>query len=252
MKNQLVKFKEMELMETEFMGDSIMVVKMKDTGKTYVGINWICDGLGFDKNDKDSEIRRIKSDTVLLQGATLMSLPTKGGNQQSWVIELEYLTLWLAKINVDSKRKQRTPETMEKLINYQLKAKDVLAEAFLKKKENWNLQREVGKLDRKRMTGSIQTYITDAKFYTYSNYTDMVYRILFGVTAKQIRETRKIEKKSDLTRDYLTEDELKLVDEAETIVTALTALGFKYDYVKMQLERKYSDVKLLEKTELLK
>jgi hypothetical protein len=134
-------------MEVEFMGDSIMVVKMKDTGKTYVGVNWICTALGFDKNDRDIEIRRIKSDTVLLKGATLMSLPTKGGNQQSWVLEMDYLTLWLAKINVDSKRKQRTPDTMEKLIEYQLKAKDILAQAFLKKKEDWNLQREVGKID---------------------------------------------------------------------------------------------------------
>ena len=67
----------------------------------------------------------------------------------------------------------------------------------------------------------------------------MVYKVLFNMTAKQIRENRNIEKKSDLTRDYLTKDELKLVDEAETIVTALTTLGFKYDYIKDQLERKY-------------
>jgi len=57
--------------------------------------------------------------------------------------------------------------------------------------------------------------------------------------AKQIRETRNINKKSDLTRDYLTEMELKIVDEAETIVTALTTLGFKQDYIKHQLEVKY-------------
>ena len=48
-----------------------------------------------------------------------------------------------------------------------------------------------------------------------------------------------------MTRDYLTEDELKLVDEAETIVTALIALGFKYDYIKFQLENKYKDCKML-------
>jgi len=59
------------------------------------------------------------------------------------------------------------------------------------------------------------------------------------MTAKQIRESRNINKKSDLTRDYLTEPELKIVDEAETIVTALTALGFKQDYIKYQLEVKY-------------
>jgi len=59
------------------------------------------------------------------------------------------------------------------------------------------------------------------------------------MTAKQIRENRNINKKSDSTRDYLNETELKIVDEAETIVTALTALGFKQDYIKHQLEVKY-------------
>ena len=43
-----------------------------------------------------------------------------------------------------------------------------------------------------------------------------------------------------LTRDYLTKDELKLVDEAETIVTALVSLGFKKDYILDQLRRKFT------------
>jgi len=241
MSNQLVKFKEMELMEVDFNGDPIMVVKMKETGKIYVGITWICDGLGFDKNDKDVEIRRIRTDIVLLKGATLLSLPTKGGNQTAWALEIDFLPIWLAKIPVDSKRKQRSPETMEKLITYQLNAKDVLAQAFLGKQKEWNLQREVGKVDRKRMTSSIQEYVPNINKYTYSDYTDMVYLILFNMKAKQIRETRNINKKSDLTRDYLTEGELKIVDEAETIVTALTTLGFKQDYIKHQLEVKYKN-----------
>lgn len=245
MKNELVKFKGLEMMEVDFNGDSIMVVKLKDTGKTYVGVNWITQSLGFSKGQHDNEVKKIQKDLVLLQGASNLTLPTKGGNQKALGIELDYLPLWLAKISITTDMKNNHPEIMNKLIEYQLKAKDILAQSFLKKKEDWNLQREVTKVDRKRMTSSIQTYIPDAKFYTYSNYTDMVYRILFGITAKQIRETRNIEKKSDLTRDYLTEEELKVVDEAETIVTALTALGFKFDYIKMQLERKYSEVKLL-------
>lgn len=45
MSGNLVKFKEMELMEVDFMGDQIMVVKMKETGKIYAGINWITQAL---------------------------------------------------------------------------------------------------------------------------------------------------------------------------------------------------------------
>ena len=168
-----------------------------------------------------------------------MTLPTKGGNQNTLCIDLDFVPLWLAKINITPNMQKNHPEVTNKLIKYQLKAKDVLAQAFLGKQKEWNLQREVSKIDRNRMTNSIKEYHKNPKFYTYSNYTDMVYKVLFNITAKQIRENRNIEKKSDLIRDYLTKDELKLVDEAETIVTALTTLGFKYDYIKDQLERKY-------------
>ncbi len=245
MENQLVKLKEMELVETEFNGDPIMTVKMKDNNKIYVGVNWVCQGLGLSKGQMQNERIKIQEDMVLSKGERNLVLPTKGGKQQSLCIELDYLPLWLAKISITPKMKRDTPEIADNLILYQMRAKDVLAQAFLGKQKDWDIQREVGKIDRKRLTSSIHTYIPDAKFYTYANYTDMVYKILFNMTAKQIREIRNINKKSDLTRDYLTEAELKIVDEAETIVTALTALGFKYDYIKFQLENKYKDFKML-------
>lgn len=243
MKNELVKLKEMDILEVDFLEDKLLCIKMKDTGKLYVGLKPIITGIGLSEGQWQSYTRKIQTDLVLYKGIANLQLPTKGGNQKALCCELNYLPLLLAKISITPDMKNNHPEIMEKLIEYQLKAKDVLAEVFLGKQKEWNLQREVTKVDRKRMTTSIQTYIPDAKFYTYSNYTDMVYNILFNMTAKQIRESRNINKKSDLTRDYLTEDELKLVDEAETIVTALTSLGFKYDYIKCQLERKYNEVK---------
>jgi len=240
MKNELIKLNGMEIMYVDFNGDSLLVVKLKDTNKVYVGLSFLFDVFDFDKNDRDIEIRKIKSDIVVSKGATMMSLPTKGGNQKAWTLELDYLALWLAKITVDNKRKQRSPETMEKLIEYQLRAKDVLSSAFLGKSKEWDLHREVGKIDRKRMTSSIETNIFNAQPRTYADYTNMVYGVLLNMTAKEIRESRKIEKKSQLTRDYLTKEELNLVDEAETIVTALISLGFKKDYILDQLRRKFT------------
>jgi hypothetical protein len=240
MSNQLVKLKGMELMETEFNGEKIIVVKLKENNKIYVGLKWVIQGIGLTEGQWQSFTRKIQEDIVLNQGVANLQLPTKGGNQKALCCELDYLPLTLAKISITPKMRENNPETVQKLIEYQLKAKDVLSKAFLGKEKEWSLQREVGKVDRNRMTASIKNYIPDAKFYTYSNYTDMVYKILFGMTAKQIRQSRNIDKKSDLTRDYLTEEELKLVDEAETIVTALTTLGFKYDYIKHQLEQKYN------------
>lgn len=241
MNNELVKMKDMDILEQNFDGDFIMTVKLKSNEKIYVGVKWITQALGFNKNNHDRQVKNIQSDIVLSKGASNLTLPTKGGNQKSLCIELEYLPLWLAKISITPAMKREHPEITEKLIHYQLKAKDVLAKAFLGKSEEWDLHREVGKIDRKRMTSSISQNIYNAQSKTYSDYTNMVYEVLFGMTAKEIRESRNIDKKSQLTRDYLTKDELKLVDEAETIVTALVSLGFKKDYILDQLRRKFTN-----------
>lgn len=107
--------------------------------------------------------------------------------------------------------------------------------------KKWAMQREVGKIDRKRMTTAIKDYLPESpnKKFAYPNYTNMIYKVLFGKDAKTIRLERGLEKDSELTRDKFTEQELKAVDECETIITALVTLGFSYDYIKEQLGKKY-------------
>lgn len=46
-------------------------------------------------------------------------------------LQLDYVPLWLAKISITPNMKENSPELVEKLIKYQLKAKDALAAAFL-------------------------------------------------------------------------------------------------------------------------
>lgn len=53
-KQELVKFKEMDILEQDFDGDVIMTVRMKDTGKIYVGVKWVVDALGFSKSQADT------------------------------------------------------------------------------------------------------------------------------------------------------------------------------------------------------
>lgn len=231
--------KEMDILEQDFNGDSIITVKLKQTGKVYVGVKWITEALGFSKGQHQRQVTNIQSDSLLSKGIANLQLPTKGGNQKSLCIELEYLPIWLAKISITPAMKNEHPEVAEKLEEYQLKAKDVLAEAFLGKSKEWDVHREVGKMDRKRLTNSISNNIMNAQSYTYAEYTNLIYDVLFGKTAAELREERELEKKSQLTRDYLTKEELSMIDEAETIVTALVSLGFKKDYIRDQLQRKY-------------
>ena len=241
LKTELVKFKEMQMLDVDFFGDSLTVVQMNNNGKIFVGLKpIIINYIGLSEGQWQSYTRKIQQDLVLSKGIANLQLPTKGGNQVALCCELNYFPLLLSKISITPDMKNNHPEVVDKLIRYQLEAKDVLAEAFLGKKEKWDKQRFLSKHDRNRMTDKIKEELNNPKGYVYSNYTDMIYKILFNKTAKQIREELGLTNKSQYTRDYLSEHQLKLVDEAETIVTGLFALGFKYDYIKHQLQNKYT------------
>ena len=100
----------------------------------WVGVRWVCQGLGLSDGQARRERKRIHEDLALRQGESNLTLPTDGGNQDVLCLKLDFLPLWLAKISITPKMKKENPQLVENLIEYQLKAKDVLAEAFLNKK----------------------------------------------------------------------------------------------------------------------
>lgn len=46
-------------------------------------------------------------------------------------MKLDYIPLWLEKINITPTMRKETPDLADKLLEYQLKAKDILAQAFM-------------------------------------------------------------------------------------------------------------------------
>lgn len=116
-----------------FNGAELMGVKTDD-GKVRVGVSWICEGIGLTRDQAKNERRKIQEDLVLQKGGLNLTLPTKGGRQEVLTIELDFLPLWLAKISITPNMQKESPEVTENLIEYQLKAKDVLADAFIANK----------------------------------------------------------------------------------------------------------------------
>ena len=127
MQNGLVQVKEVVFLE-----DTLLAAQ-DEKGDIWVAVNWVSKGIGLSDGQMKSERKRIQDDLVLSKGGRNFNLPTNGGNQDVLCIALEFLPLWLAKISITPTMKEENPETVEKLINYQLEAKDVLAAAFLKK-----------------------------------------------------------------------------------------------------------------------
>lgn len=67
--------------------------------------------------------------------------------------------------------------------------------------------------------------------HAYSTYTDMIYRMLFGKSAKQLRENFGISK-TDSLRDCFTREELRVIQSKEMLVTSLIDCGWGYEQIK--------------------
>ena len=106
----------------------------------------MCDGLGLSEGQRNRQLLNMGNDIVISKGISNLILPTKGGKQDILCIRHDFVPLWLAKITITPAMKQITPDLVDKLVDYQLKAKDVLAEAFLPKKEKKAKQERVESL----------------------------------------------------------------------------------------------------------
>ena len=94
-------------------------------------------------------------------------------------------------------------------------------------------EREKGIAVRQALTKAIQQSNENERMHghAYSTYTDIVYKVVFGKTAKQLREEYGITKKDNL-RDYFNSDEISKVQSLEMIVSGLMNCGWGYDEIK--------------------
>ena len=94
-------------------------------------------------------------------------------------------------------------------------------------------EREKGIAVRQALTKAIQQSSENERMHghAYSTYTDIVYKVVFGKTAKQLREEYGITKKDNL-RDYFNADEISKVQSVEMIVSGLVNCGWGYDEIK--------------------
>lgn len=120
----------------DVMGDSIKAAKDAD-GNIWVGVRWVCDALDMTEGQMKRQIKNIKKDMVFeKEGSNQIPLPTDGGIKEVFCIRHDFVPLWLAKIQITEKTREERPDFARKLMQYQLKAKDILADAFLADRSN--------------------------------------------------------------------------------------------------------------------
>lgn len=121
---------ELEVKKVPFMGTELMAARDND-GQIWAGVSYICRGIGLSKNEKDRQVKNVQSDRVLMKGCGKFDAGVFDPNNSALALKLDYVPLWLAKIAITPRMERETPELAARLEQYQLKAKDVLAAAFL-------------------------------------------------------------------------------------------------------------------------
>ena len=190
--NDLVK-------EVEFQGEKI--ISKIENEKIYVSVKSVCDNLGMDLTTYKTQRRKIQNDDLLKGGAKLLPLYTKGGTQEILMMELDYLPAWLFKINP-----ARFDENLKrKLIIYQLKAKDVLAEAFLGKRELVNRNENIQELSYERTLVFTKAVLNNLKSSLLFEKAEI---------ERKIRELDKTGLTSDM-QTYISNGEIKVIQDVD-------------------------------------
>ena len=95
------------------------------------------------------------------------------------------------------------------------------------------IEREKGIAVRQALTKALQQSTENERMHghAYSTYTNVIYKVLFGINAAQLREKYQI-KASDNLRDCFTQEELRAIQSMECLVSGLVDCGWEYTAVK--------------------
>lgn len=99
-------------------------------------------------------------------------------------------------------------------------------------RQQWQIERDKGVVIRHILTDTIKMKIADSphKRFAYPNYTNFIYKTLFGKTAKELEEAYGVKSKENL-RDYFTGNDLAQVQSMEMLVSSLIGCGWGYEQI---------------------
>ena len=110
-----------QVQNISFNGQTVPVFTQNN--QHYVAMKPICENIGLDWK---AQYDRIKRHAVLSEGMVMMTTPSKGGEQQTICLPLDYLNGWL--FGVEANRVK--PQIRESLLQYQRECFRVLNEHF--------------------------------------------------------------------------------------------------------------------------
>ena len=100
-------------------------------------------------------------------------------------------------------------------------------------RQQWQIERDKGVVIRHILTDTIKMKVSDSpnKRFAYPNYTNLIYRTLFGKTAKDLEHEYGVKPRESL-RDYFSGSDLEKVQSMEMLISSLINCGWGYSEIK--------------------
>lgn len=100
-------------------------------------------------------------------------------------------------------------------------------------RQQWQIERDKGVVIRHILTDTIKMKVSDSphKRFAYPNYTNLIYRTLFGKSAKDLEREYGVKPRESL-RDYFVGSDLEKVHSMEMLVSSLINCGWGYSQIK--------------------
>lgn len=187
-------------------GDDVIPATIDENKTVWSVLSQICKNIGLTEKQKDAQVKKVKEDIVLKNGSEKLTLKFEGQVREALCIKNDYLPLWLAKISITPAMQRDNPEATEKLVRYQLEAKDVLAEYF-------------GFKEKEKLTNAVQsTQITTVPDSVASAMMIMQKQTIeaFKIGAEKYMESQKETLKDVLTYCKAVSDQNELLSKAVT------------------------------------
>ena len=100
----------------------------------WIGVRWVCNGLGLSEGQMKSERKKIQADMVLSQGTKFHPLGMDDANSDVLCLKLDFLPLWLAKIRITPTIKKRKSGLSGKTGGLSVESKGCVGRSFLEQR----------------------------------------------------------------------------------------------------------------------
>lgn len=199
------------------------LVYMQANKKPYTLSNIIAEGVGIKHRSITRTIRKHEKDFEEFGKLGFKIRPSDSGqNEKIYILNEEQATLLITYLkNTDIVR-----EFKKRLVKEFYKLKEEII--------NFRIQREIEKPIRKNLTDAINEWEYKNK-WSYKSITDLMFKSVTGLIAKQLRELRGTG--NDIALNLLTSSELKEYQNTEFAVITLLGRGWTYENIKSEILR---------------